>query len=124
MTVLASRNVATEGVATWVVGAGGAGLVIATLAQRGRVHSELMGLESEFFHPLRWLNWLMDAPAFAIGGVVFTAAAGIVAAWMAHHMEARLWDQAHAAIRGASSSVVSTAERLGRSGDEPPPKTG
>ncbi len=86
--------------------------------------------------------------------------AGVVAAWMAHRMEARLYrrpcpscgapirveasrcvlcrtevpvakqldlqlgNKAQAAIRGAISSVVSTAGRLGRSGEERPTKVG
>jgi hypothetical protein len=172
VTVLASMNVAPQGVPDWAVGAGGAGLAIATLALRRRVHAQFMGLESEFFHPLRWLNRLQEggvlglciaiffAPAFAVGVVVLMMVAGVIAAWMAHRMEARLYrrpcpscgasirveasrcvscrkevpvvkqldlrlgDKAQAAIRGAISSVVSTAERLGRPGEESPPRMG
>jgi len=103
MSVMASMNVAAPAVPEWALGAGGAGLAIATLALRRRVHSEFMGLESEFFHPLRWLNRLQEggviglclaiffAPAFAVAVVVFMLAAGVVAAWMAHRMEARLY---------------------------------
>jgi hypothetical protein len=103
MSVMASMNVAAPALPEWALGAGGAGLAIATLALRRRVHSEFMGLESEFFHPLRWLNRLQEggviglclaiffAPAFAVAVVVFMLAAGVVAAWMAHRMEARLY---------------------------------
>jgi hypothetical protein len=172
MTVMASMNVQTGGVPDWAAGAAGAGLAIATLALRRRVHSEFMGLESEFFHPLRWLTRLQEggvlglclaiffAPAFAIAVVLVLVVAGVVAAWMAHRMEARLYrrpcpscgvpirveasrcvlcrtevpvakqldlrlgDKAQSAIRGAITSVVSTAGRLGRSGEESPPKAG
>lgn len=103
LTVMASLNVATQGVPEWVVGAGGAGLAIATLALRRRVHSEFMSLESEFVHPLRWLNRLQEggvlalcfaiffAPALALGAVVLMGVAGGVAAFLAHRAEARLY---------------------------------
>ena len=172
MTVMASMNVPTGSVPEWAVGAAGAGMAIATLALRRRVHAEFMGLESEFFHPLKWLNRLQEggvlglclavffAPAFAISVVLVMVVAGVVAAWMAHRMEARLYrrpcpscgapirveasrcvlcrtevpvakqldlqlgNKAQAAIRGAISSVVSTAGRIRRSGEESPPRVG
>ncbi|HEX8705971.1 MAG TPA: DUF4126 domain-containing protein [Myxococcaceae bacterium] len=103
MTVMASMNVQTASVPEWAVGAAGAGMAIATLALRRQVHAQFMGLESEFFHPLKWLNRLQEggvlglclavffAPVFAIAVVVVMVVAGVVAAWMAHRMEARLY---------------------------------
>ncbi|WP_224248758.1 DUF4126 domain-containing protein [Hyalangium gracile] len=162
MSVMGSMSVQTEQVPDWAVGAGGALFAVGTLALRRRVHLEFAGLESEFFHPMKWLNRFMEggvlglciaifvAPAVALILVVLMAVAGVVAAVMAHRMEARLFrrpcpscgtairaeasrcmhcraevpvtkqldlrmgDKAQAALRGALTSVVSAAERLGR----------
>ncbi|MDY7227358.1 DUF4126 family protein [Hyalangium rubrum] len=103
LSVMASMNVATQGIPEWAVGAGGAGLAIGTLALRRRMHVEFSGLESELFHPLRWLTRLQEggalglcvavffAPAVALGVVVVLTVAGVVATVMAHRMEAKLF---------------------------------
>jgi hypothetical protein len=100
---MASLGVATEGTPEWAVGAGGAVLAVGMLALRRRVHSEFAGLESELFHPMRWLNRLQEggvlglcvavfvAPAIALAVVVVMVAAGVVAGVMAHRMEERLF---------------------------------
>jgi predicted RNA-binding Zn-ribbon protein involved in translation (DUF1610 family) len=103
MTVMASMGVATQGTPEWAVGAGGALLAVGMLALRRRVHMEFAGLESELFHPMKWLNRLQEggvlglcvavifAPALALGIVVVMVVAGVVAAVMAHRMEERLF---------------------------------
>ncbi len=103
MTVLASLGVAVEGVPEWAVGAGGAALSVGTLALRRRVHAEFAGIESELFHPMKWLNRLQEggalglcvavflAPWLALAVVALMAVAGGVAAKLAHQTEERLF---------------------------------
>jgi hypothetical protein len=103
VTVMASLGVATQGTPEWAVGAGGALLAVGMLALRRRVHMEFAGLESELFHPMKWLTRLQEggvlglcvavvfAPAFALGIVAVMVAAGVVAGVMAHRMEERLF---------------------------------
>lgn len=122
LAVMGSLSVQTEQIPDWAVGAGGALLAVGTLALRRRVHLEFAGLESHVFHPMKWLNRFMEggvlglclavflAPAVALVLVVLMAAAGIVAAVLAHRMETRLFRRpcpsCGAAIRVEASRCV------------------
>jgi hypothetical protein len=122
LSVMASLDVSTGQVPEWAVGAGGAALAVGTLALRRRVHTEFAGLESEFFHPVKWLNRLQEggvlglcvaifvAPALALVVVGVMVLAGVLAAVMAHRMEARLFRRpcpsCGAAIRVEASRCV------------------
>ncbi|WP_163997182.1 DUF4126 domain-containing protein [Pyxidicoccus caerfyrddinensis] len=101
MVALASMGVQTGQLSPWAVGAVGAGIAVATLSMRQRLQQSVDQLESELFHPYRWLMRAEDflglgvaaaailwAPlALALVGI-FTV--GCVAAGMvARRMEAR-----------------------------------
>jgi hypothetical protein len=122
LSVVASMGVAAQGTPEWAVGAGGALLAVGMLTLRRRVQTEFAGLESEFIHPMKWLNRAQEggalalcvavfvAPTVALAVVVLMAAAGAVAAVMAHRMEGRLFRRpcpaCGAAIRVEASRCV------------------
>ncbi|HSP79464.1 MAG TPA: DUF4126 domain-containing protein [Myxococcaceae bacterium] len=101
LTVMASLQVSTEGLPPWVLGAGGALFAVGTLGLRRRLYEELADLESELFHPLRWLHRLEEggvvglclaiflAAPLALGGVVLAVSAGVLAGLLARKLEAR-----------------------------------
>jgi hypothetical protein len=101
LTMLALLDVPLQGVPEWTLAGGGGLLAVVTLGLRRRVHAEVAALESELFHPLKWVGRLEEggvvgllvavflAPVLALGGVVLAAVAGLLAVRAAHRLEAR-----------------------------------
>ncbi len=101
LSMLALLDVPTQGVPGWTLAGGGGLLAVVTLGLRRRVHAELAALESELFHPLKWVGRLEEggvvgllvavflAPVLAVGVVVLAAVAGVLAVRAAHRLEAR-----------------------------------
>lgn len=66
MVALASMGLETGRLSPWAVGAVGAGIAVATLATRQRLQQSVDQLESELFHPNKWLMRTEDCLALGM----------------------------------------------------------
>ena len=98
---LASMGVQAGQMPSWAVGAVGAGIAVATLSMRQRLAQSVDQLESELFHPYRWLMRAEDCLALGLAAaallwaplalalvLVFTVGS-VVAGAVARRLEAR-----------------------------------
>ncbi|QSQ27456.1 DUF4126 domain-containing protein [Pyxidicoccus parkwayensis] len=101
MVALASAGMRTGQLPPWAVGVVGAGIALATLTMRQRLARSVDQLESELFHPYRWLMRAEDCLALGLAAaallwaplalalVLMFTVGSVVAGVLARRLEAR-----------------------------------